>query len=182
MSIANSLISAAEFAALPDPGHPQELVRGVIVNMPPPRFRHGKICARITTLLSVFVDENKLGHVLGNDSGVVTHQTPDSVRGPDVSFVNFEKLPADASPEYLTVPPDAVFEVLSPSDRWSEMLRKVSEYLLMGVPVAYVVDPETESVHCYFPARPEVILAKDEELIGTGALAGFRATVAKLFE
>ena len=37
------LMTAAEFARLPDPrdGSRQELVRGVIVTMTPPGFRHG---------------------------------------------------------------------------------------------------------------------------------------------
>jgi Uma2 family endonuclease len=182
MSIGISTVSAVEFAALPDPGHPQELVRGIVVDMPPPKFRHGKVCARVTTYLTVYADQHQLGHVLGNDSGVVTERNPDTVRGPDVSFVSYAKLPVDADPEYLTVPPDAVFEVLSPSDRWSEVLFKVSEYLQLGVLAAYVLDPETSRVHCYFPDRPDEILDLSDEFVGVGSLAGWQISVAKFFE
>src|SRR5438477_7252181 len=119
MSIASSLISAAEFAAMPDPGHPQELVRGVIIDMSPLKFRHGKVCRRIATLVGNFVDQHNLGHVLTNDSGVITEQNPDTVRGADVLFVGYSKVPLDAEPDYLTIAPDTVFEVLSPTDRWS---------------------------------------------------------------
>ncbi|MDX1944800.1 MAG: Uma2 family endonuclease [Pirellulaceae bacterium] len=182
MSIATSLITATEFGSMPDPGHPQELVRGVVVDMPPPKFRHGKICGRLITLLTYFSDERGLGHVLGNDSGVITERDPDTVRGADVAFVSYTKVAADACPEYLTVAPDAVFEVLSPSDRWSEVLRKVTEYLLMGVPAVYVLDPDTTRAHCYFPDRPEVILNGDDELVGIGPLSGWRVPVAKFFE
>ena len=87
MSLTTSLLTAADFSRLPDPGYPQELVRGVVVDMPPPKFRHGKVCNRVANLLTTFVDEHELGHVLGNDSGVVTERHPDTVRGPDVYFV-----------------------------------------------------------------------------------------------
>lgn len=181
MSIASTLLTAADFARIPDPGHPQELLRGVVVDMPPPKFRHGKICGRITTYLTLFVDEHHLGHVLGNDSGVVTERDPDTVRGPDVAFVSYTKVRATENPEYLTIAPDAVFEVFSPSDRWSEMHVKVAEYRAMGVPAVYVIDPATARVHCYFTDRSDEILSADDELVGTGPLAGFRVSVAKFF-
>lgn len=42
-AVSEKLISAEEFARMPNPldGSRQELVRGVIVTMPPPGFRHG---------------------------------------------------------------------------------------------------------------------------------------------
>jgi Uma2 family endonuclease len=182
MSLATSLITAAEFARMPDPGHPQELVRGVVVDMPPPRFRHGKIAGRITTLLTIHSDQHHLGHVLGNDCGVVTQQHPDTVRGPDVSFVSYAKVPPDADPHYLTIAPDAVFEVRSPSDRSREIFAKVNEYLQLGVPVVYVIDPEGQRVHCYYEDRPDEILDATAEFVGIGPLADFRVPVAKFFE
>jgi Uma2 family endonuclease len=183
MSIATSLMTAAEFARLPDPGHPQELVRGVIVDMPPPKPRHGKICARIVAYLVSYCDAHGLGHVLSNDSGVITEQGPDTVRGPDVSFISYTKLSRETDLDnYVEVAPDAVFEVMSASDRWSEVLRKVAEYLQLGVSAVYVFDSQSERVHCYFPDQPEQILTPAEEFVGIGALAGFSAPVAKFFE
>jgi Uma2 family endonuclease len=179
MATATSLVTAVEFSAIPDPGHPQELVRGVIVEMSPPHFKHGKVCSRVASLLTNLVDSQQLGHVLANHSGIITENNPDTVRGADVCFVGYDKVPADAEPAYLTVPPDAVFEVLSPSDRWSEVHRKVAEYLLMGVPAVYVLDPDLERVQCYYPNSPEEILDSKSELRGIGALAAFSVGVAK---
>ena len=82
MSIATSFLTAAEFARMPDPGHPQELVRGVIVDMPPPQFRARQDLRRISTILTVFAMQHELGHVLGNDSGVITEQIPIPCAGP----------------------------------------------------------------------------------------------------
>jgi Uma2 family endonuclease len=183
MSIAQSLLTAAEFAKMPDPGHPQELVRGVVVDMPPPIPLHGLVCGNVYYLVRQFADQHNLGRAFTNDSGVVTERDPDTVRGPDVVFVSFAKLPPGSRPRaYLSVPPDAVFEVLSPSDRKSEVLRKVTEFLQLGVPAVYVLDPDTSRVQCYFPDRPDEILNAADELVGIGPLAGWRVPVAKFFE
>jgi Uma2 family endonuclease len=181
MSIASSLLTAAEFSELPDPGHPQELVRGVIVDMPPPRVIHGVVCMNVGYALGEFSKRHKLGRVFGNDSGVITERNPDTVRGADVGFISFAKLPGEL-PDYLEIPPDALFEVLSPSNRPGEVFRKVGEYLDMGVPAVYVVDPETRRVRCYYPDRADEVLGMEDELVGVGVLSEFRVPVAQLFE
>lgn len=183
MSIAQSLLTAAEFAKMPDPGHPQELVRGVVVDMPPPIPLHGLVCGNVYYHVRQFADQHNLGRAFTNDSGVVTERNPDTVRGPDVIFVGFAKVPPGSLPRtYFTVPPDAVFEVRSPSDRSSELLVKISEYLELGVPAIYVLDPETMRVHCYYQDRADEILHATDEFVGIGPLAGFRVSVAKFFE
>ena len=183
MSIVSTLLSADEFGRMPDPGHPQELVRGVIVNMPPPRSRHGQICVNIVFQLRTFLEGKQLGHVVANDTGVITERDPDTVRGMDVAFFSFAKVPPGPLPNnYFEIAPDAVFEVRSPSDRWTEIHRKVSEYLTLGAQAVYVLDPDTTTVRCYFPDRPDEVLNSTDELVGIGSLSGFRLPVAKLFE
>jgi hypothetical protein len=59
---------------------------------------------------------------------VITERGPDSVRGPDVSFYSYAKVPKDQPPEgYPDVPPDLDVEVLSPHDRWVKVQGKVVE-------------------------------------------------------
>jgi Uma2 family endonuclease len=38
------LLTAEQFAERPDPGYPEELVKGRVVPMPVPQPRHGEIC------------------------------------------------------------------------------------------------------------------------------------------
>jgi Uma2 family endonuclease len=183
MSIASSLITAAEFAEMPDPGHPQELVRGVIVDRPPSQSRHGLVCGNVFFHLRLFVEQHRLGRVFCNDTGVITERDPDSVRGADVMFISFAKLPAGAAPQgYVTVPPDAVFEVRSPSDRWKELYRKIAEYLSLGAAAAYLLDPDTGRVYCFYPDREQQILERSDEFVGVGVLDAFRLPVSKFFE
>ena len=64
--------------------------------MPPPTPRHGQICGKADRLRD-FADEHDLGHVLCNDSGVITERDPDTVRGADVSFYSYAKVPRGRS-------------------------------------------------------------------------------------
>ena len=92
-TVAQRLVTAEEFARLPDPldGSKQELVRGRIVTMPPPGFEHGDIQLNVGALLKVFVRPKRLGRVV-TESGIITERGPDTVRGADVSFWSKERL------------------------------------------------------------------------------------------
>ena len=45
--------------------------------------------------------------------------------------------------QIVTLPPIAVFEVLSPEDRISRIMSKLADYSAMGIPQIWVVDPAT---------------------------------------
>jgi Uma2 family endonuclease len=182
MATIEAVLTAEEFYALPDAGVPSELVRGRIVPMNMPGFRHGKVCGNIGRLIGGFVADHDLGHVLTNDAGVVTDRGPDTVRGPDVSFYSYAKIPKGSAPiGYPSAPPDLVFEVLSPSDRWPEMLAKTAEYLKAGVEMVCVVDPASETLVVYDAAHPGRTLLADEELKFPAWLGGFRLPLRRLF-
>src|SRR5690242_16738431 len=111
MATNERLLTAEEYARLPDSGVPTELVEGRIVEMNVPNFRHGWLCIRIGKLLATYVDERDLGYVLGNDAGMVTERDPDTVRGPDISFFSYSRIPNGADPDgYAEVAPEVVFE------------------------------------------------------------------------
>ena len=177
------LLTAEEFAARPDPGYPEELVQGRIVRMPVPGARHGHVCNRVGRFLGAFADDHDLGYVLNNDAGVITERGPDSVRGPDVSFYSYAKLPKGSLPEgYPGVPPDAVFEVLSPHDRWPKVLVKVAEYLNAGVGVVCLLDSERQSLYLYTEDQPGRTFGPDDELVLPDPLSGFRMPVRRFFD
>jgi Uma2 family endonuclease len=177
-----ALLTAEEFAERADPGYPEELVRGRLVAMPLPKPRHGELCARASYFLMRFLEEHKIGRVLSNDSGVVTERGPDTVRGADVAFYSFAKLPEGKLPDhYPDVPPDLVVEVLSPSDRWPRVLLKVGEYLAAGVPIVIVLDDERMTAHV-FRAEQAPALIGDGELTIPDVLPGFAVPVRRFFE
>ncbi len=184
MSIAESqkLLTAEEFSRLPNDGPPMELVRGRLVKMNQPKPRHGQVCMEIASIYGNAAKDNELGDVVTNDTGVITERDPDTVRGADVAFFSYSRVPKGPLPdEYLSVAPNVVFEVLSSDDRWSKVLRKVSEYLEGGVPVVCVADPKTETVHVYRPDQPAEELTGDAELVLPEFSAEFAVQVSSFF-
>jgi Uma2 family endonuclease len=182
-TIADKLLTVEEYAKLPDLGYPNELVRGRIVRMNPPQSRHGQVCAAATFLLSRFAREHDLGHVLSNDSGVITERGPDTLRGADVAFYSFERVPKGPLGEgYLEVAPDVVFEVLSKFDRWPKVLAKIAEYLGAGVRVVCVLDPERESAQLHRPTGDIEILDGDQQLRLAELSESFSEPVSQFFE
>lgn len=184
MATIERLLTAEEYAQLPDNGVPTELVRGRIVEMNVPNFRHGWLCIRIGRLLGNFVADRDLGYVLGNDAGMITERGPDTVRGPDISFFSYARVPKGADPDgYAEVAPEVVFEVGSARDRWPKILQRVSEFLNADVLTVYVVDAKKETVTVFDADSdpPGRTLKGDDELTFPEPLGGLRITVREIF-
>ncbi|OWK37793.1 hypothetical protein FRUB_06913 [Fimbriiglobus ruber] len=147
-----------------------------------PSARHGKICNWIGFYLTQYIVANDIGHILTNDSLFVIERDPDTVRGPDVCFVSYARQPKGTLPEgLLEVVPELVFEVRSPSDRWTAVLEKVLEYLAAGVLVVVVLDLKTESASVFRGEDRQDIIAAGEPLSFPDVLPGFSVLVEKLF-
>jgi Uma2 family endonuclease len=183
MATVECLLTAEEFGRRSDPGHPEELVQGRIIAMPPPQPRHGQVCTKVIRLLDRYVDEHDLGQVLSNDSGVVTERDPDTVRGADVSFYSYDRLPRGPIPRgYFAFPPNLIVEVCSPDDRWRDIITKVNEYLEAGVSAVIVLDPEPRTAFVFHADRAPQELGPDDELMLPDILGEFRVKVARFFE
>jgi Uma2 family endonuclease len=178
------LLTAEEFARLPNPpdGSKQELVKGQVVTMPSPGFRHGGVQGNVYFALRLYTQTHPIGRVRV-ESGIVTETDPATVRGPDVSFWSFERLPADQNPVgYPAVAADLCVEVLSPSNRRGEMNEKISEYFARDVRMVWIVDPEGRTVTVYRQPGEGRILWETATLAGEDVLPGFTCRVGEFFE
>ena len=173
------LISAAEFMARYENVR-AELVKGIVKELPMPETEHGKICITIGALIYNYAKAHDVGHVMGNDTWIRTGI--DTIRGGDVLFVNYERLPrGKVTPGILSIAPDLVVEVRSPSDRWTEMFTKVIEYLKAGVRVVVVLDPKSETASVYRDDEFQQIFHNGDPLTIPDVLPGFSVAVNELF-
>jgi Uma2 family endonuclease len=168
-------------------GRRAELIGGIAVELPMPQQLHGKICYRIAMAIGTVVDAKDLGHVTTNDSfvRVPTKDDPERVRGADVCYFSYDRLPkGEIPPGQLSVAPDLVVEVRSPNDAWSELFTKVGEYLGAGVTAVLVLDSDTKTASIYRnnTRNPQQILNNNDELTLPDILPGFAVPVKKLFE
>src|SRR5690349_13790109 len=109
-------------------GRKYELVRGELFEVVT-TWRHGRITGRIFRLLDEWNDRARVGEV-ATDGGFKLENDPDTVRGPDVSFVRKGRLSREQTRRgFPAIAPDAAFEVRSVNDTWAELVRKAQEYL-----------------------------------------------------
>jgi Uma2 family endonuclease len=183
MFTATALLTAEEYADLPDDGPPSELVRGVVV---PGRFsfpRHGEICVQVSCLLMEYLETRRIGRAVCNNAGVITERNPDTVRGPDISYYSYSRTPRGRLPQgYLPVAPELVIEVRLRAERWGKIYTKAAEYLCAGVTLVCVLDQQTETAHIFHADQPPREVKGDEELTQPEVFPDFRVPVRRFFE
>lgn len=171
-----------EFARVPeDDRYTFELVRGLLVPEPRPAPRHGRMVVKLTMRIEAFAAEHGLG-LTYTETGFALRPDPDTLRGPDVSFVSNERMakPRYRGP-YWRIAPDLAVEILSPSDRRRPILEKVNDYLNAGSRLVWVVDPHRHIVTVYRPEAEVERLESGDVLRGDDVLPGFALPLAGLF-
>jgi Uma2 family endonuclease len=159
-----------------------ELIRGVLIVREPPGFRHGEITVRLASALMLHVDAHHLGRVVGGDAGFKLRSDPDTVRGADIAFVSWERLPQRSPVGFPPLGPDLVVEVLSPGDRSGETLAKVADWLSAGTRLVWVIDPEWRLARIYRQDGSESMLGADDPLDGEDILPGFACTLGAVLD
>ena len=176
---AHGLMTADELERLPDSDKPTELVRGRMIVREPPGARHGDIVVNLIVVVSQFVRARHLGRVL-TESGFVLFTDPDTVRGPDISFVRHERMPDPIPRGFVRVAPDLAIEVLSPSNRPGEVLEKVADYLNAGTLLVWVIDPDRRQARVHRADGTVSVISNSENLDGEDLLPGFSCALAQV--
>ncbi|NJL05834.1 MAG: Uma2 family endonuclease [Chloroflexaceae bacterium] len=158
-----------------------ELLDGRLHAMTPPGAEHGRVEGLMTWHLMGFVQHHQRGYVLTGETGIYIRRDPDTVRGMDLAVISHQRAPDGLGVGYLTIAPELVVEILSPSDRWGEIEAKLSDYFSIGVEQVWLVQPRTTSVYVYRSLTERTLLTSEDTLHGTGILAGFSVRVATLF-
>src|SRR5213080_999169 len=164
------------------PGVPEraDLVRGVLVVHEPPGFRHGEITVRLTIALGTYVDIRHLGRVVGGDAGFKLQSDPDTVRGADIAFVSWKRLPEQSPVGFPPLGPDLVVEVLSPGDRSGDTLAKIADWLSAGTGLVWVIDPERRLARIYRADGVDEIVTLEQALDGEDVVPGFACQLATI--
>jgi Uma2 family endonuclease len=166
-----TLMSLQEFERLDEPNE-LELLKGELLRMPPPQFRHMSICEQLYKLLDAAVDRLRKSdpdiapgpaHM---EMGYYFPGDPPSWLRPDVSIAHRDQLLG----RYYEGAPLIAFEIVSESDTAAALESKVSEYLAHGGAEVWVIYPETRHAWVYAhgasSARRETQAVRSELLPG----------------
>jgi Uma2 family endonuclease len=182
MSTTTQLTTAEELLAMPRDGFRYELVEGELKRMSPAGHNHGRIAMRLAIPLGKFIADNNLGAVYAAETGFKLKSDPDTVRAPDVSFIQQERVQEVGDAEgFWPGAPDLVVEVNSPGDRVGEVEEKVQEWLNAGARLVWVVSPRLRAVTVYRSLTDIRTLTEKDTLDGGEVVPGFQFPVAELF-
>jgi Uma2 family endonuclease len=180
MDTTGPITTAEQLFQAPELG-PCELLRGELIMMSPAGSEHGMIVAEVAGILRDFVKPRGLGVVLGAETGFRVSTEPDTVLAPDVAFLQAARVASGLPKGYFPGAPDLAVEVLSPNDRFSEVIAKVQNWLGAGCKCVWVVDPKTQAVAIYGAGHTGAILGASDTLTGGELLPGFSTPVAGIF-
>jgi Uma2 family endonuclease len=174
------LLTGKDLFAMGDIGR-AELIEGRLIRMSPTGYAHGYIEINLAGILREFVNQHHLGKVFGGEVGIYTHHNPDTVRGADVAYVSNERLAQIHSRSYLDIAPELIVEILSPDDRWDDLMDKLDEYFAIGVQMVWVADPKRQQIFIYHSVTEVERLTLNDQLTGGTVLSGFQVAVAEVF-
>ena len=157
-----------------------ELVDGTLVEKAK-GWQESLLAGVIMQWLNNYLDQHRIGVATGPDG--MTRLFSDTVRGPDVAFVAWTRLPDGRIPT-APIPdlvPNFVIEVLSVSNTYSEMSRKRREYFHAGVELLWMVDHRSRTVTVFRSPQEALVVAEGQTLDGGKVLPGWQVDVAELF-
>ncbi len=157
-----------------------ELIDGTLVEKAM-GWTESLIAAYLVEMIGGFSRRHNLGLVTGPDGFV--RILVSLVRGPDVAFYSWDRLPKRRLPE-TRVPecvPDLAVEVLSLGNTLAEMSRKRREYFHAGVSLVWMIDPRERTVAVYTSITEFAIIDDTGTLSGGDVLPGLEINLAQLF-
>jgi Uma2 family endonuclease len=182
MSTTARVITAVELLHMPGDQR-RELVKGELRTMAPAGFEHGRVTMKLAKLLVIHVENNKLGIILGAETGFKLSKNPDTVRATDISFVAAARIPAGSHVRgYWEGGPDLAVEVLSPSDSAEEVEEKIDDYLNAGTRLVWILSPRRRTIAVHRGGRDVQLLRDTDTLNGEDVIPGFACKVAEAFD
>jgi Uma2 family endonuclease len=158
-----------------------ELEEGEVVEVSRPGERHGAVCANSSYIMVGYTRAIKKGLVTTNDTGIVLERDPDTVRGADVALYLEKYRFSQLKVKYSDRLPKLILEVLSPNDRQGKMQKRINKFLEKGVAMAWLLDPDAETLTIFLPNKQPVVLESHEEVTGLKLLPDFHCKVSDFF-
>jgi Uma2 family endonuclease len=149
MTAARRAPTLADLDALP-PGIKGEIIEGVLYTMTRPRFGHQRIGTHIGSVLFGPFDQGRGGPGgwwIAHEPGIELPNTPEIA--PDIAGWRRERVPVLPRKTAISVVPDWVCEILSPTTRRHNLLVKKPYYARIGVAHHWIVDLSEHTLTAY---------------------------------
>jgi Uma2 family endonuclease len=170
---------------------PFEVIDGERVAKMPNVFGPSYLINLLFSALLFYVTEHKLGKVFSETTFVLPGTKKSGwvtgSRIPDIMFYEGKRIDnyIAANKDYAARPleliPDLVVEVISPTDLYSDVSRKIDAYLRDGVPLIWVIDSQRRVATIYEKGKVPQSLTEIDSLHGNTFIPGFEMALSELF-
>jgi Uma2 family endonuclease len=158
-----------------------EVVNGELRVYPPMGEQAGRAKSNLIYGLGKFVSVGGIGQVYPS-VGYVVEGSPKAVirlLGPDITFVHAAKVQSTVG--YLYYSPDLAIDFIRESESYSEIRKKVDDYLSYGVQEVWVVIPDLQLVDIFFADGTGVTFRVGQTIQASRVLAGLALAVNDIF-
>ncbi len=180
VSQTKSAIALEEFLQLPETRPYSEYINGKIEQKPMPQGEHSTLQIRLGTVINETVLSKKSAHAFtelrctfGGRSLV-----------PDISVFTWNRIPKTEKGRIANrfeVHPDWVIEILSPQQSANKVIRKIMFCLSQGTQLAWLIDPEDESVMIFKPNQFPEMKSNEDVLPVLEILENFDLSAKEIF-
>lgn len=159
---------------------PYDLMNGQVVAHQDDGFLHEVVTNRIQMVLSVHVEDQYLGEVLGRGAHFALGER--NLRSADAAFIGTAKLGQLANPElYLPFPPDLMIQIISPRWTSTEIQENIMAFLEAGTQQVWIIDPPSKQVTRLDASGEERVLNAIDWLSSPMLLGDFSIRVEDIF-
>ncbi len=170
---------------------PIEIIDGEVIHVSPSVIGPNVITRALFLVVYNFGIAHDLGEAF-TEAPYVLSDKPNWVKGslvPDVMYFQKDRLAtykannSDWRNKPFILVPDLVAEVISPTDLYSQVERKVLQYLADGVKLIWLLNPEQQTVNVrQAGSKQQLTLTQEDTLDGGSIIPGFAVAVASLFK
>jgi len=147
---------------------------GELIVMPPTGGETGKRNSNINLQLGIWNERTQMGELFDSSTGFTLPNQAD--RSPDAAWIEksrWEALTSEQREKFIPLCPDFVIELLSPSDRLSQIQEKMSEYMENGCRLGLLINRRNRQVEIYRLGREVEVLDAPSIISCEDVLPGF---------
>jgi Uma2 family endonuclease len=168
----------------PDDRNRHELIDGEHYVTPSPNFRHQRIALNLILRIGTWLETHPLGQILFAPLDVIF--TKFDVVEPDVLYISNERAAQLSPTGWVTVVPEIVVEIGSPSTRKRDETIKLRLYERSGVSEYWIVDPDRDVIRVYrregeIFAMPLELSSEAGDVLTTPFLPGLDISLSWVF-
>jgi Uma2 family endonuclease len=180
MSLLTRPLTYDDLCELPHDSNRYEIIGGELIVSPSPNRSHQTVSMRLSLLIGQYVAARELGEVYA--APVDVRLSPHNVVEPDLLFIRQDRLGIYGPTGPVEGAPDLVVEIISPSSRTMDRVRKAALYADSGVPEYWIVDPGKRQVEMLVLAQGQYEPVEPEDgRLQSSVLPGLAVDPASLF-